>query len=90
MFFEVNGIPFFRPPCLLLMQLVPRAAVRSLTHAYPMRILRLMSRGSFGTKEKCEIHVWARVFEVTLSLLEYTANGSRFLAQICISSSFFI
>ena len=35
MFFEVNGILFFRPPCLLLMKLVPRAAVRSLTHAYP-------------------------------------------------------
>ena len=35
MFFDVNGILFFRPPCLLLMKLVLRAAVRSLTHAYP-------------------------------------------------------
>ena len=55
-----------------------------------MRILRLMSRGSFGTKEKCEIHVWARVFEVISSLLEYTSDGSKFLAQIFLSSSFFI
>ena len=46
-----------------------------------MRILRLMSRGTFGTKEKCEIHVWARVFEVTSGAPNEKKIGERLRMQ---------